>query len=102
MKDENILTNDQIIAISFKRSKFLPRFIDDLREEKTVKACVHAQYKGQIVDEWYRILPGDSLAGERPRSLFISTTDGHEVVYKMVRCETVNGLQRMTFQRMDK
>ncbi|MCI1685166.1 MAG: hypothetical protein LKI72_04250 [Prevotella sp.] len=29
---------------------------------------------------WYRILLGDSLAGERPRSLFIMKKDGSEAV----------------------
>ena len=101
MEGENILEDDQNLEISFKRSKFLPRFIDDLREERTVKAYFRARFNGEIINIWYRILPGDSLAGERPRSLFITTTGGHEVVYKMVRSETVNGCQRMIFQKME-
>ena len=101
MKDNNILKDDQNLEISFKRSKFLPRFIDDLREERVVKADICTRFNGEIVNVWYRILSGDSLSGERPRSLFITTIGGHEVVYKMVRSETVNGCQRMIFQKME-
>jgi hypothetical protein len=36
---------------------------------------------------WYRILPGDSLAGERPRSLFIMKKDGCEAVYRMTAAQ---------------
>ena len=42
---------------------------------------------------WYRILSGDSLAGERPRSLFIMMKNGCEVVYKMTAVQGNN----MTF-----
>lgn len=101
MKDNNILKDDQNLEISFKRSKFLPRIIDDLREERIVKAYIRTRFNGEIVNVWYRILSSDSLAGERPRSLFITTAGGHEVVYKMVRCETVNGCQKMTFQKVE-
>ena len=36
---------------------------------------------------WYRILLGDSLAGERPRSLFIMKKDGCEAVYRMTAAQ---------------
>ena len=36
---------------------------------------------------WYRILSGDSLAGERLRSLFIMKKDGSEAVYRMTAAQ---------------
>lgn len=98
---KEIIEDDKNINIRFKRSKLYPRFINNLRECKVVKGYICSRYNGTVANALYRILPGDSLSGERPRSLFITTIGGHEVVYKMVRSETVNGCQRMIFQKME-
>ena len=47
MEGENILEDDQNLEISFRRSKLFPRFIDDLREERTVKAYFRARFNGK-------------------------------------------------------
>ena len=96
------MEDDQNIHVCFKRSKLFPRFINDNREGKTVKSYIGSRYNGDSVNALYRILPGDSLSGERPRSLFITKSDGSEVIYKMVGCKDSEGYQLMTFQRLDK
>lgn len=99
---KEIMEDDQNIHVCFKRSKLFPRFINDNREGKTVKSYIGSRYNGDSVNALYRILPGDSLSGERPRSLFITKSDGSEVIYKMVGCKDSEGYQLMTFQRLDK
>jgi hypothetical protein len=99
---KEIMEDDRNIHVCFKRSKLFPRFINDNREGKTVKGYIGSRYNGDSVNALYRILPGDSLSGERPRSLFITKSDGSEVVYKMVSCKDNKGYQLMTFQRLDK
>jgi hypothetical protein len=48
-----------------------------------------------------QILPDKSLAGERPRSLFLTLSNGSEVVYKMTECSHKNGYELLTFSRTD-
>lgn len=98
---KEVMENDQTIHVCIKRSKLLPRFVNDNREGKAVKGYLCSRYKGVAVNALYHILPGDSLAGVRPRSLFITKSDGSEVVYKMVGCQMENGQQLMSFQKMD-
>lgn len=71
------------ISVCFKRYKWLPRFVNDFREGRVVRRYVCSLLQNRYVNAWYRILPGDSLAGDRPRSLFITLNDGSEVVYTM-------------------
>lgn len=98
---KGLMENDQNVNVCVKRLNLLPGFINDMLESRAVKGYICARYNGSFVNAWYRILPGDSLAGVRPRSLFITKSDGSEVVYKMVGCKTDNGNQVMNFQKMD-
>lgn len=96
---KDIMDDDKVINLRIKRYAWLPRFINNWREGKTVKSYISSRYNGEWVNRWYRILPGDSLAGERPRSLFITLKDGNEVVYKMVACNDNKGYEEMTFMK---
>jgi len=80
---KEIMENDKEIHIQFERYSGFPRLINDWREGKVVRSYICSRFNGEYVNAWYRILPGDSLAGERPRSLFIMKKDGCEVVYRM-------------------
>ena len=62
---------------------------------------VVTQKNGAQVNARYRILPGKSLSGERPRSLFITLTDGSEIVYKMTECSVKHGYELLTFSRTE-
>ena len=55
---------------------------------------------GEWVNRLYRILPGKSLAGERPRSLFLWDPEENQIIYKMTACHTDNNVQEMTFLKM--
>lgn len=98
---KEIIEVDREINVRVKRYAWLPRFINDWREGEAVKSYICSRYNGDWVNRWYRILPGRSLAGERPRSLFITLKNGCEVVYKMTACNDNNGYVEMTFQRME-
>lgn len=97
---KDIMENDKVINIRFKRSKLFPRFINNLRECKVVKGYICSRFNGNAVNVLYRILPGDSLAGESPRLLYITGPDGSKVNYKMVGSKTDNGHHVMSFQKM--
>lgn len=88
--------------IRVKRFKWLPRFVNNYREGKVVKSYFKAYLGNEYVNAWYRILPGRSLAAHRPRSLFIWNGDGGEVVYKRTACTDKNGIEQMTFSKMEK
>jgi hypothetical protein len=92
---------DQEIQICIKRYAWLPRIINDWREEKLVKAYICSRLNDAYVNARYRILPGKSLSGERPRSLFITLTDGSEIVYKMTECSVKHGYELLTFSRTE-
>lgn len=99
MKD--ILEDDSIVHIRFKRYCWLPRLINDWREGEVVKSYIGKRFTEDWPNRWYRILPGKTLAGERSRSLFIWQNEGTEVVYKMTECSHKNGYELLTFSRID-
>lgn len=92
---------DQEIQICIKRYAWLPRIINDWREGRLVKAYICSRLNEVYVNARYRILPGKSLAGERPRSLFLTRSNGSEIVYKMTECSDKNGYELHTFSRTD-
>ena len=92
---------DQEIHVRIKRYAWLPRFINDWREDKIVKEYICSRINEEYVNAWYKILPGRSLAGEHPRSLFLTLSNGSEVVYKMTECSHKNGYELLTFSRTD-
>lgn len=98
---KDIIENDKEIHIKFRCCSCLPRFINDWREGKIVQDYISSRINEEYVNAWYKILPGRSLAGERPRSLFLTLTNGREVVYKMTECSHKNGYEFLTFSRTD-
>ena len=98
---KDIIENDTEIHIKFRRYSCLPRFINDWREGKIVKDYICSRIYDEYVNAWYKILRGKSLAGERPRSLFLTLSNGSEVVYKMTECSHKNGYELLTFSRID-
>ena len=98
---KRIIGNDKEIHIKFRRCPCLVRLINDWREGKIVKKYICSRINEEYVNAYYRILTGDSLAGERPRSLFITLTNGSEVVYKMTECSVKNCSEFLTFSRTD-
>ena len=79
---KDIIENDKEIHIKFRCCSCLPRFINDWREGKIVQDYISSRINEEYVNAWYKILPGKSLAGERPRSLFLTLSNGSEVAYK--------------------
>ena len=98
---KEIIENNTEIHIKFKRCSCLPSFINDWREGKIVKDYICSRINEEYVNAWYKILPGRSLAGERPRSLFLTLSNGSEVVYKMTECSVKNCSEFLTFSRTD-
>lgn len=98
---KEIVENDKEIHIKFRRCSCLPRFINDWREGRLVSAYICSRVNEKYMNVWYKILPGKSLAGERPRSLFLTLSNGSEVVYKMTECSHKNGYELLTFSRTD-
>lgn len=96
-----IIENDKEIHVRVKRYAWLPRFINDWREGKHVKDYICSRIHDEYVNAWYKILPRRSIAGERPRSLFLTLSDGGKVVYKMTECSHMNGYELLTFSRTD-
>lgn len=97
---KDIIENDKEIHIKFRSCSCLPRFINDWREGKIVQDYISSRINEEYVNAWYKILPGKSLAGERPRSLFLTLSNGSEVVYKMTECSHKNGYELLTFSRI--
>lgn len=85
--------------ITVRRYKWLPRTINDWREGNAVKSYICPRIGQEYVNAYYRILPGKSLAGERPRSLFVTLANGEEIVYKMTACNIKDGYEHLTFLR---
>lgn len=98
---KDIMEDDKEIHVRVKRYACLPRFINNCREGKIVKAYIRSRVHESYVNAYYRILPGKSLAGERPRSLFLWDGDGGEMVYKMTACNFKDGYELMTFTKME-
>lgn len=99
---KEIIENDKEIQVRIKRYAWLPRVINDWIEGEVVKSYICARYNSDWLNRWYRILPGKSLAGERPRTLFLWKNDNSEVLYKMTACNYKDGYEQMTFERMEK
>lgn len=95
---KEIMEDDSEVNVCFKRYAWLPRFINDIREGKAVRDYILARFNGEAIGAYYRILSGDSLAGERPRSLFVTTKDGDAMVYKMTACKFSKGRELITFK----
>lgn len=98
---KGIIENDKEIHMRIKSYSWLPPIINDWREGRLVKAYICSRLNDAYVNARYRILPGKSLSGERPRSLFITLTNGSEVVYKMTECSVKNGYELLTFSRTE-
>lgn len=98
---KDIIENDTEIHIKFRRYSCLPRFINDWREGKIVKTYICSRVNEKYVNAWYKILPGKNLAGERPRTLFLTLSNGSEVVYKLTECSVKNCSEFLTFSRTD-
>lgn len=98
---KEIVENDEEIHVRVNRYVWLPRFINDWREGEIVKSYICSRYNGVWVNRWYRILPGKSLAGERPRSLFLSSQNRNQLVYKMTACHKNKHVLEMTFLKME-
>ena len=98
---KQIIENDKEIHIKFRRCSCLPHFINDWHEGRLVSAYICSRINEEYVNAWYKILPGKSLAGERPRSLFLTRSNGSEIVYKMTECSHKNGYELLTFSRTD-
>lgn len=94
---KDIIENNKEIHIKFRRYSCLPHFINDWCEGRLVRAYICSRTNVAYVNAWYKILPGKSLAGERPRSLFLTLSNGSEVVYKMTECSEMNGYELLTF-----
>lgn len=94
---KGIIEDDTEIHLRVKRYAWLPRIFNDWREGKIVKTYICLRVNEKYVNALYKILPGKSLAGERPRSLFLTMSDGSEVVYKMTECSHKNGYELLTF-----
>lgn len=97
-----ILENDNEIHVFVKCHVWLPRFANDWREVRIVKSYLCSRINDEYVNTYYKILPGNSLAGGRPRSLLITLKNGCEVVYKMTACNYKDGYRQMTFSKMKK
>lgn len=95
-------TYEEIIEVRFKRYRWLPRLMNDFREGLAVKACFKSRLPAGYTHLYYRILQGRSLAGERPRSLFVTLNDGREMVYKLTSCKKEKHQEFLTFERMNK
>lgn len=97
-----IIEDDKEIHVCVKRYAWLPRFINNWREGNIVKAYIRSRVHESYVNAYYRILPGKSLAGEHPRSLFLWDGDGGEIVFKMTACNFKDGYEQLTFERMER
>ena len=98
---KEIIEDDKEIHIRVKRYAWLPRFLNNWLEGNVVKAYIRSRVHESYVNTYYRILPGKSLAGERPHSLFLTLSNGSEVVYKMTECSHKNGYELLTFSKTD-
>lgn len=98
---KGIIEYDTEIHLRVKRYAWLPRIFNDWQEGKIVKTYICLRVNEKYVNALYKILPGKSLAGERPRSLFITLTGGMEITYKMTECSHKNGYEILTFSRID-
>lgn len=99
---KDIMKDDKEIQVGVKRYAWLPRFINNWREGNIVKTYIRSRVHESFVNAYNRILPGKSLAGERPRSLFLWDGDGGEMVYKMTTCNFKDGYEQLTFERMER
>ena len=98
---KNIIENDNEIHVRIKRYVWLPRFINDWREDKIVKAYICSRINEKYVNAYYKVLSDKRITGERSRTLFFTMSDGSEVIYKMTECSHKNGYELLRFSRTD-
>lgn len=98
---KELIEDDSVVHIRFKRYGWLPRFINDWREGKVVKSYIGKRFNRDWPNKWYRIKPVRDITGERQRSLYIWLDYDKGVTYKMVECKTVNGVEEMAFKKMN-
>lgn len=98
---KEIVENDKEIHIKFRRCSCLPRLINDYREGKIVKAYICSRIDEEYVNAYYKVLSDKRITGERSRTLFLTMSDGSEVLYKMTECSHKNGYELLTFSRTD-
>ena len=98
---KEIVENDKEIQIKFRRCSCLPRLINDYREGKIVKAYICSRIDEEYVNAYYKVLSDKRITGERSRTLFLTMSDGSEVLYKMTECSHKNGYELLTFSRTD-
>ena len=98
---KDIIENKKEIDVSIKRYVWLPRIINDWREGKIVTAYICSRINEKYVNAYYKVLSDKRITGERSRSLFLTMSDGSEVVYKMTECSHKNGYELLTFSRTD-
>lgn len=95
---KEIVEDDRVVRVCFRRNVLLPRWVNDFRESKVVRKYISVRMNKAYINARYRILNGRSLACERPRSLFFMLDDGSEVVYKMTSCRNIEKMKVMTFE----
>jgi len=98
---KDIIENNKEIDVSIKRYVWLPRIINDWREDKIVKAYICSRNNEKYVNAYYKVLFDKRITGERSRSLFFTLPNGSEVVYRMTECSHKNGYELLTFSRTD-
>ena len=98
---KGIIEDDREIHVRVKRYVWLPRFINDWREDKIVKTYICSRINEKYVNAYYKVLFDKRFTGERSRSLFFTLPNGSEVVYKMTECSHKNGYELLTFSRTD-
>lgn len=98
---KEIIENDKVIHIRVKRYGWLPRFINDFRENRIVKSYICSRFNGEWLNRYYSISSHHKLNGKRSHTLFLWLNDESEVLYKMIDCNDKNGYEEMTFQRME-
>ncbi len=94
---KKIIENDNEIHVRIKRYVWLPRFINDWREGKIVKDYICSRINEKYVNAYYKVLFDKRITGERSRSLFLTLSNGSEVVCKMTECSEMNGYELLTF-----
>lgn len=95
---KEIVEDDHVLRVCFRRYVLLPRWVNDFRESKVVRKYISVRMNKACINAIYRILIGRSFDGECPRSLFLTLDDGSEVVYKMTSCRNIGKIKVMTFE----
>lgn len=70
---KEVMDNDKEIHIHYKRHDWLPRYINDKIETNIVKDYISHRTHGEVVKASYSISPVKDIAGERQRTMIITT-----------------------------